>query len=137
MTRILYISLMIALAIPVSAVAQEEKSSKGYLSGSFETNNILYQNDGPTGAVAPENRIGSNNYLKLDYYKGKFSAGAQLEGYFPVLQDYPIELTKAKLTNYYVSWTDDDFSVTAGTFYDQFGSGLLFRAWEDRSAGHI
>lgn len=135
MTRILYISLMIALAIPVSAVAQEEKSSKGYLSGSFETNNILYQNDGPTGAVAPENRIGSNNYLKLDYYKGKFSAGAQLEGYFPVLQDYPIELTKAKLTNYYVSWTDDDFSVTAGTFYDQFGSGLLFRAWEDRTLG--
>ena len=126
---------MIALAIPVSAVAQEEKSSKGYLSGSFETNNILYQNDGPTGAVAPENRIGSNNYLKLDYYKGKFSAGAQLEGYFPVLQDYPIELTKAKLTNYYVSWTDDDFSVTAGTFYDQFGSGLLFRAWEDRTLG--
>ena len=135
MTRILYISLMIALAIPDSAVAQEEKSSKGYLSGSFETNNILYQNDGPTGAVAPENRIGSNNYLKLDYYKGKFSAGAQLEGYFPVLQDYPIELTKAKLTNYYVSWTDDDFSVTAGTFYDQFGSGLLFRAWEDRTLG--
>ena len=135
MTRTLYITLILALAVPAAVSAQEENSSKGYLSGSFETNNILYQNDSPTGAVAPENRIGSNNYLKLDYYKGKFSAGAQLEGYFPVLQDYPIELTKAKLTNYYVSWTDDAFSVTAGTFYDQFGSGLLFRAWEDRTLG--
>lgn len=135
MTRTLYITLILALAVPAAVSAQEENSSKGYLSGSFETNNILYQNDSPTGAVAPENRIGSNNYLKLDYYRGKFSAGAQLEGYFPVLQDYPIELTKAKLTNYYVSWTDDAFSVTAGTFYDQFGSGLLFRAWEDRTLG--
>lgn len=135
MTRTLYITLILALAVPAAVSAQEENSSKGYLSGSFETNNILYQNDSPTGAVAPENRIASNNYLKLDYYRGKFSAGAQLEGYFPVLQDYPIELTKAKLTNYYVSWTDDAFSVTAGTFYDQFGSGLLFRAWEDRTLG--
>ena len=135
MTKTLYIALILSLAVPAAVSAQEENSSKGYLSGSFETNNILYQNDSPTGAVAPENRIGSNNYLKLDYYKGKFSAGAQLEGYFPVLQDYPIELTKAKLTNYYASWTDDDFSVTAGTFYDQFGSGLLFRAWEDRTLG--
>lgn len=135
MTRTLYITLILSLVVPAAVSAQEESSSKGYLSGSFETNNILYQNDSPTGAVAPENRIGSNNYLKLDYYKGKFSAGAQLEGYFPVLQDYPIELTKAKLTNYYASWTDDDFSVTAGTFYDQFGSGLLFRAWEDRTLG--
>lgn len=135
MTRTLYITLILALAVPAAVSAQEENSSKGYLSGSFETNNTLYQNDSPTGAVAPENRIGSNNYLKLDYYRGKFSAGAQLEGYFPVLQDYPIELTKAKLTNYYVSWTDDAFSVTAGTFYDQFGSGLLFRAWEDRTLG--
>ena len=25
--------------------------------------------------------------------------------------------------------------MTAGTFYDQFGSGLLFRAWEDRTLG--
>ena len=135
MTKTLYIALILSLAVPAAVSAQEENSSKGYLSGSFETNNILYQNDSPTGAVAPENRIGSNNYLKLDYYRGKFSAGAQLEGYFPVLQDYPIELTKAKLTNYYVSWTDDAFSVTAGTFYDQFGSGLLFRAWEDRTLG--
>ena len=135
MTRTLYITLILALAVPAAVSAQEENSSKGYLSGSFETNNILYQNDSPTGAVAPENRIGSNNYLKLDYYRGKLSSLAQLEGYYPVLQDYPIELTKAKLTNYYVSWTDDAFSVTAGTFYDQFGSGLLFRAWEDRTLG--
>ena len=137
MIRAITISAAIAVLVPatMSAQAQENQSPKGYLSGSFETNNILYQDDKPTGAIAPEDRIGSNNFLKLDYYRGKFSAGVQMEGYFPVLQDYPIELQKAKLTNYYVSWTDDDFSVTAGTFYDQFGSGLLFRSWEDRTLG--
>src|SRR5699024_4524678 len=35
----------------------------------------------------------------------------------------------------YASWVDDSFSITAGSFYEQFGSGLLFRAWEDRALG--
>ena len=138
MTRFAAICLMLSVSAPCVLSAQEtgeSSSQKGYLSGSFETNSILYREDSATGAFAPEDRIGSNNYLKLDYYRGKFSAGIQMEGYFPVLQDYPVELDKAKLTNYYVSWTDDDFSVTAGTFYDQFGSGLLFRSWEDRTLG--
>ena len=34
-----------------------------------------------------------------------------------------------------MKWADDDFSVTAGSFYEQFGSGLLFRSWEDRALG--
>ena len=71
----------------------------------------------------------------MDYYHGKFSAGIQGEAYMPVLQGYPTDLTKVALTNYYAQWVDDSFSVTAGTFYEQFGSGLLFRAYEDRTLG--
>lgn len=116
-------------------LAQEHDRSKGYLTGSFETNSIYYVDDSQSKATAPDDHIGSNNYLKLDYYRGKFSAGVQLEAYSPVLLGYPTELKKARLTNYYVSWTDERFSVTAGSFYDQFGSGLLFRSWEDRTLG--
>lgn len=116
-----------------SALAQDR--SKGYLTGSFDSNSIYYQDDEATKALAPNDHFGSNNYLKLDYYKGKFSAGVQLEAYLPTLYGYPEELEKAKLSNYYVSWTDESFGITAGTFYDQFGSGLLFRSWEDRTLG--
>ncbi len=114
-------------------IAQDR--SKGYLTGSFDSNSILYQDDEATKALAPNDHFGSNNYLKLDYYNGRFSAGVQLEAYLPVLYGYPSELESAKLTNYYVAWTDEDFGITAGTFYDQFGSGLLFRSWEDRPLG--
>lgn len=136
MKRLLLITL--ALAFCSGAFAQqddEKKPSRGYLTGSFETNTIYYMDDEKSNAVAPDDHIGSNNYLKLDYYHGKFSAGVQMEAYLPVLLGYPNELEKAKLTNYYVRWTDERFSVTAGTFYDQFGSGLLFRSWEDRTLG--
>lgn len=35
----------------------------------------------------------------------------------------------------YIAWTDRNFSVTLGDFYEQFGSGLILRAWEDRTMG--
>ena len=117
------------------AVENKSEKSRGYLSGSFETNTTLYHKDVKTSATVPDSKFGSNNYLKLDYYNNRFSVGIQLEAYSPVLVGYPTELEKAALTNYYVSWTDKSFSVTAGTFYEQFGSGLLFRSWEDRALG--
>lgn len=134
---------ILALAMLCSAfnVYADERSdekdvlSKGYLSGSFETNTNYYKEDGKTSAVVPDGKSGSNNCLKLDYYNDNFSAGLQLEAYAPVLVGYPSDLKGAALTNYYVKWADDDFSVTAGSFYEQFGSGLLFRSWEDRALG--
>ena len=133
--------LALAMLCSVSNAYADEKSdekdilSKGYLSGSFETNTNYYKEDGKTSAVVPDGKSGSNNYLKLDYYNDKFSAGLQLEAYAPVHVGYPSDLKGAALTNYYVKWADDDFSVTAGSFYEQFGSGLLFRSWEDRALG--
>lgn len=109
--------------------------SKGYVTGSFETNTNLYNQDSRTSATVPDGNFGSNNYLKLDYYNSRFSAGVQMEAYAPVLLGYAANLKGVALTNYYVNWTDEDFSITAGTFYDQFGSGLLFRSWEDRALG--
>lgn len=114
---------------------QDELRSKGFLTGSFETNTNLYQEDVKTSATVPDGNFGSNNYLKLDYYHNRFSAGAQMEVYGPSLVGYSSDLKGAGLTNYYVNWSDDAFSITAGTFYEQFGSGLLFRSWEDRALG--
>lgn len=126
--------VMMPLLFCFWAAAQE----KGYLTGSFETNNNYYVEDPATrfvGASVPDDRFGSNNYIKLDYYKGRFSAGMQVEAYLPAVIGYPEELKKATISNLYVDWQDEDFKVTAGTFYDQFGSGLLFRSWEDRVLG--
>lgn len=119
----------------VSASAVLSAQESGYVTGSFETNNHLYVNDAVNEFQADDDRIGSNNYLKVDYYKGNLSAGLQLESYLPAQIGFPEELSRYALSNMYVNWKDDAFQVTAGTFYDQFGSGLLFRSWEDRLLG--
>ena len=123
--------LCAAAFMATGIVNAQEPANYGRLSGSFETNTIWYMPDSlvyNNGNPMPADRIGSNNYLKLDYTLGKFSAGVQGELYAPVLSGYQEQYKGGKITNKYASWTDDNFFVTVGDFYDQYGSGLIFRS---------
>lgn len=124
----------VMIALPVALKAQE--ASKVRLSGSFETNSIYYVPDEfRQGIGTPDDRFGSNNYLKLDYAIGKFTAGIQMELYAPVLYGYDAALKGARITNKFAGWSDGRFAVTVGDFYEQYGSGLILRAYEDRALG--
>ena len=132
-------AILVAL---VSVMAYGQDKDWGRVSASLESTHHIYVADEANG-FNPTNLIqlnedgiyATNNYLKVDYYKGRLSAGTQLEGYFPSTVGYPFPENRLSLSNLYVSWSDDSYSVTAGTFYEQLGSGLLFRSWEDRALG--
>ena len=94
--------VLVALAATAAGREGREDRPKGQLTGSFESSSIFYVEDLKSGAIAPEDNFGSNNYLKADYYQGRFSAGIQAEGYMPVLQGYPTELKGVALTNMYI-----------------------------------
>lgn len=119
----------------IHSVSGQNLSGGGSLSGSFETNTIYYLPDSKIGADAPDDRFGSNNYLKFDYRIGRFSAGLMYEAYLPVLQGMPGELKDGKIVFKYAAFEDRGLGVRVGDFYDQFGSGLVFRAYEDRALG--
>ncbi len=121
-------TILIALGVAVPLSAQS-------LSVSFETNTSVYQNDKAIGFVAPESGYGSNNYLKLDYSVGSWSMGLQAEYYPSSLQGYSPELKGFGFPGKYVRYERRNWSITAGDFYEQFGSGLILRSWEDRQLG--
>lgn len=133
--------LFFILLIP-SLALMGQKRNWGYVSASLESNNHFYIEDQANGfrpsellQMKEDGFFATNDYLKLDYYKGRLSAGTQLEGYFPSTVGYPFPENRLSISNLYVTWRDASYSVTAGTFYDQLGSGLLFRSWEDRMLG--
>lgn len=125
-------AILVSVTIFAAGNVVAQESDPGRLSGSFETNTIYYVPDRPE-APTPDDRFGSNNYLKLDYTRGRFAVGVQYELYAPVLQGFNPLLKDGRITNKYVSWTDDNFSVTVGDFYEQFGNGLILRSYEDRA----
>lgn len=115
---------------------------KGDFFGGFESNSQWYLNDkglkdefnNPT--VQPDQPVRSNNYLFLNYKYKNWSAGIQVEAYEEnALLNYNPKFNETNVATYFVRYQNEKIDVTAGYFYEQFGSGLLFRSWEDRALG--
>lgn len=118
------IALALALLVPAAAYSQ------GYVHGSLESNTV-YDDD----ASSPYHGFHSNNYLRLDADFGSWAIGLQGEWYPSPLPGYDLSLQGIGLPMKYLRFGEYSFSFTIGDFYDQFGSGLVLRSWEDRDLG--
>ena len=122
------------VALTLSASAQQVLGN-GQVSGSLESSSIYYTPDKKIDR--PEDHFGSNNYLKVDYANGRFSAGIQMNAFMPALLGFDAykDGKKFYLASKYIQWRDKNFEVLVGDIYDQFGNGLIFRSFEDRQLG--
>ncbi len=120
------------------ANAQENIKDYGQIHGNFETIIQSYQVDtiiGIDSADVPNEKVLSNSYLNLTYTRGKFSAGIRYEAYLNTLEGFDKRYNGHGLANRYASYTSDELEVTVGNFYEQFGSGLILRTYEEKSLG--
>lgn len=102
----------------------------------FESNSQYYMDDEKTGDFTEENRFRSNNYLKIDYLISNFYFGIQAESYEPMsLLNYSPDFNQTNIALYYAGYKSKKIEVAAGYFYEQYGSGLILRSWENRQLG--
>jgi len=109
----------------------------GSFFGGFESNTQWLLPDDGINFVAPEDQFRANNYLLLNYSLGKFTAGVQYESYLPsaLLGYAPIYDGQNGVGTYYLNFKNETLDITGGYFYEQFGSGLILRSWEERQLG--
>jgi len=145
-----YLFLIVSICLfSICSFAQEQQDNEeedtstfqevlNNLTGSFESNAQWYLNDKKTGEFDDEDHVRANSYLRLNYYFLKnFSAGVQVESYVPKsLLNYDRLFDKEiDLAQYYVNYKTEKIDATAGYFYEQYGSGLVLRLWEDTALG--
>ena len=127
------INLLIFILFTTILTAQENT----YISGSFESNSQILQDDGGLNFNAPSDNFRSNNYFQLDFQNGKILYGVQFESYLPsaLLGYSDVFSENSEIVQYYLKYQNEKNEITIGSFYEQFGNGLIFRAWEDRQLG--
>lgn len=125
--------LTAALLISGSLFAQ----NSGNFFGGFESNSQWLLDDDGINFIAPDDQFRSNNYFQLNYALGKFTAGVQYEAYLPktLLGYSPVYDGNNNIATYYLNYKSEKIDITGGFFYEQFGSGLILRSWEDRQLG--
>lgn len=106
----------------------------------IESNNQYYLDDDKIkiDEKEAEDRLRSNTYIKVDYFKNKWEFGTQIESYYPkAIINYSPDLKDVNIGTIYARYNDieNGVNITLGHFYEQFGSGLILRSWEDRALG--
>lgn len=140
--------LLFALAVTVgsAAYAQQPNSSQtknpaapaldlGQLHGNFQLDAQYYRDDSLIGAKKIPEKILSNSFLNLTYTRGSFFAGLRYEAYLNPLNGYDGRYKGSGIPHRYAGYAKEGFEVTIGNFYEQFGNGLILRAYEEKNLG--
>ena len=122
----------IALA-SLTATAQDEK--KVTLSGSVHSEVLVPQEDEKIGAEKSDDKLLTNTYADVALASKWFDAGARFEFLEYPLPGFEKDFKGWGLPNFWAKGKFNRVELTLGTTYDQFGSGFIYRAYEQRSLG--
>lgn len=137
------VSVSLASLLSVSSLRAQGASvgDIGVISGSVQLDVQTYTEDTLIQAPAVPEKMLSNAFVNLLFTNGKFSAGLRFESYQnPLLGIDPRYASSGTgkglgIPYRFASYTDEKFQVIAGNFYEQFGSGMILRSYEERNLG--
>ncbi len=133
MNKRLLLTALATLGIGLAANAQGIMG--GHVTGNIQVDAQMSREDSVIGASDVPEMLLMNARADILYQNGDFSAGLRFEMYQNPMLGFDARYKGQGLANYFVSYSGDWLSVTAGTFYEQFGSGMILRAYEDRYLG--
>jgi hypothetical protein len=119
---------------PFAALAQS--SSNGVtLHGSVKTDILFPEEDERIGTGSYSDKVLSNTYADLKMLSKYVDAGLRVEYMEQPLPGFETDFKGWGVPNIYVKGKYKGLELTAGDFYEQFGSGFILRTYEERSLG--
>lgn len=127
--------IMSALLIGGATTASAQGIMGGHVTGNVQVDGQMSHADSTIGSQDVPEKLLMNARADILYTNGDFSAGLRFEMYEKPLLGFDAQYEGEGLANYFVSYNGERLSVTAGNFYEQFGSGMILRTYEDRYLG--
>ncbi|MBK7174935.1 MAG: hypothetical protein IPH84_17300 [Bacteroidales bacterium] len=130
---LMFLVCMLFIAQTTSA---QSVLSGAQVNGNFQMDAQYYQVDSAIGANAIPEKMLMNSWTNITYTAGDFSAGLRFETYLNPISGYYKDLKGSGVPYWYVGYKTGKFDITAGNFYEQFGSGMVLRAYEEHNLGY-
>lgn len=124
--------------IPVCIFAQEKDNATknaGEIHGNVQVDAQYYNPDSSIGAPPVPEKLLMNSFANINYTKGNFVAGIRYESYLNTIQGFDPRYKLNSIPYRYAGYTLDELEVTVGNYYEQFGSGMILRAYEEKGLG--
>ena len=128
-------TLILSLALALGAAASAQGILGGHVTGNVQLDGQMSRADSTIGSEEVPERLLLNARADILYTNGNFSAGIRFEMYQNPLLGFDAQWKGQGVANYFVKYSGERLTVTAGHFYEQFGSGMILRTYEDRYLG--
>jgi len=113
--------------------------NNGQVHGNFQIDAQTYHVDEDVG-ISEEDIDGKvfrfNGFGDIKYTNGRFSAGLRYEAYLPPLAGFDLNYEGNGIPYWFVDYKGDQLQITAGNFYEQFGTGLILRSYQEWDLGY-
>lgn len=137
--RIYFIRFIIVLfLLPVITYAQDFLGG-GKVTGNMQVDAQVYSEDdklGITDSSLNYKKFGMNGFANVLYTNGDFRAGMRFEGYLNPMLGFDPRYEGVGVPYWFAGYKLGNLEMTAGHFYEQFGSGLVLRSWEEWTLGY-
>lgn len=104
------------------------------VSGNTQIDAQVYSEDeklGITDSTLNYRKFGMNGFAQVLYSNGNFNAGVRFEGFLNPMLGFDQKYEGLGIPYWFASYKLSNLELTAGHFYEQFGSGLILRGWEE------
>lgn len=136
-TKLLFItSALAALIINLQQVKAQSSPLGGQVNGNFQMDAQYYKVDSAIGALPVPEKMQMNSWTNITYTAGNFNAGLRYETYLNPVNGYDPRYKGQGVPYWFVDYKTGQFQVTAGHIYEQFGSGMIFRTYEEHNLGY-
>ena len=126
--------MVIGLLFIICQLSFSPARAQVMLSGSIQSDVLLPKADEDTGAEKTEDAQ-TNTYVDLLLNSKHVDAGMRFEYLEHPLPGFENDFKGWGVPNFWVKGRLGCAELTAGTFYEQFGSGFILRTYEERSLG--
>ncbi len=138
--QIYTLAMLAALTAPQTFAQEsnEEKKDDGnkvIVNGNIMSDWMLQEVDKKIGTTNTSEHLLTNTYIDLNARSKYIDAGLRFSYLEHPLPGYEDDFKGWGVPYYYVNFHVDKAELTLGHFYDQFGSGFIFRTYEERSLG--
>lgn len=128
--------LLLLLVMLVSGfVVHAQGIFGGKVTGNFQWDIQASREDSIIGAEKVDEKLLNNAFANINYVNGDFSAGIRFEAYLNPILGFDSQYKGAGIPYRFASYKKDYLEITVGNYYEQFGNGLVFRAYEERNLG--
>jgi hypothetical protein len=130
-----YLFSLLILLVGVHFSFGQTEGNSLQIHGDIQFDAQYYRPDSLIGAPKVPEKILSNAVGNFIATYGNFTAGVRYESYLGPLQGIDPRYRGSGFPYRFVSYSDGRFTFTIGNFYEQIGSGIILRTYEDRNLG--